>query len=494
MESWIGALDANDEKAAGIARRRLVARGGAAVPLLVDVLRQPKSVAQYRAALRALGELADAGHISEMAALRALLLEHLRTHDGGERRSVVHGLGRLGVDSAAEAALISLWAEEKRDDQLRVLAEALGRVGSSASEAALSQNRSVAPLVLREVAKARAALQTRQTKQTRGEGRVRGDKIWEGAAIRLRCRSGLGDLLRDNLPPAVEAASETAPGQVDAKLRGSLDELLKCRLWSEMVFRVAAPAGFAAAMAGEAGAFLRAATEGAPTWRLQLPQASRGQLLDYVRAAQEAAPDLLNSPERAVWEVRLLSNEIELLPRFWRDTRFQYLRQTVPAMTHAPLAAALAALSEPRADDVVWDPFCGAGTELAERAQAGPYAKLIGSDRDAKILQIARENLAGVARLTLSQGDALALRFPDVNALITNPPYGRKVQGGNVEKLLRQLLENASRNMKRGRIVLCSPLPSETWAWAKALGWNGRTRLPVGTDGHQVEAQLFTRS
>ena len=35
-----------------------------------------------------------------------------------------------------------------------------------------------------------------------------------------------------------------------------------------------------------------------------------------------------------------------------------------------------------RADDVVWDPFVGSGTELVERALAGPYARLLGSDTD----------------------------------------------------------------------------------------------------------------
>src|SRR5271163_4620442 len=45
-----------------------------------------------------------------------------------------------------------------------------------------------------------------------------------------------------------------------------------------------------------------------------------------------------------------------------------------PASLRASTAAALAWLSEPRGDDVVLDPFCGAGTILIERAHLGGYA------------------------------------------------------------------------------------------------------------------------
>jgi precorrin-6B methylase 2 len=294
-------------------------------------------------------------------------------------------------------------------------------------------------------------------------------------------------------------ARETAPGQIDAELHGTLNSLFDCRLWSEAVLCVPCPRGgsgpeaFAAALTGPAGALLRNLTEGAATWRLSLPNASRGGLLDYVRAAQRSIPNLPNSAGRAVWELRPTAAELELLPRFWPDPRFKYIRQTIPAMTHPPLAAALAALSRPSADDVVWDPFCGAGTELAERAKAGPYARLIGSDRDAAAVTAARQNLQGIERVELHIGDALKLKLANVNVLLTNPPYGRKVQGGNPTLLLRQLLENASKNMRRGRIVICSPLPQETWGWAQELGWKGMSRHAVGSDAHLLEAQVFLR-
>lgn len=322
----------------------------------------------------------------------------------------------------------------------------------------------------------------------------------------MRCRSGLGDLLLKNLPATVRNARETSPGQIDAELHGSLNSLFECRLWSEAVLWVEdetaraerrtlpSPAEvFGRGLASDAGALLRKLTQGAPTWRLHLANASRGELLDYVRAAQRSAPDLPNSPERAVWELRPKSTGLELLPRFWPDTRFKYLKESLPAMTHPPLAAALARLSEPHPDDVVWDPFCGAGTELAERAKAGPYKRLIGSDRDVNAIKAARRNLEGVDRVELHVGDSLKLKLAHVNVLLTNPPYGRKIQGGNTAALLRNLFQYATKIMERGRIVLCSPMPQQTWTWAQEFGWKAVSRHAVGSEGHALEAQVFVR-
>jgi predicted RNA methylase len=499
LEAWIADLASEDDKRAGSARRRLVARGAIAAPALTAVLRHPQNVNQYRAALRVLGDMAADGNLPADPTFRPLLLEHLTNHDGAERRSVINCLGRLGVDEETETALLTLWTEEKRDDQLRVLAAALGRLGGSRSATTLASCKSNAPLVQREAAGAIAAIGARTARASAGEGRILGELQLTAVPVRLRCRSGLGGLLLQHLPKTVQRARETAPGQIDAELNGSLNSLLDCRLWSEFFFRIDmpdlsnAPNSFGAA-AGKAAKLMRQLTEGAPTWRLHFPHGSRGQLLDFVRAAQRIAPELPNSPSRAVWELRPSGRDLEILPRFWRDTRFDYLREEVPAMTHAPLAAALAALSEPNAHDIVWDPFCGAGTELAERAKAGPYAELIGSDRDGFAINAARKNLEGIGQLSLQVGDALEMPFKNVNVLLTNPPYGRKVQGGNPIRLLRMLLENASRQMRRGRIVLCSPMPDETWDFLRRLGWSAVARHAVGTEGHFLEAQLFVRN
>src|SRR5207344_2651286 len=101
-----------------------------------------------------------------------------------------------------------------------------------------------------------------------------------------------------------------------------------------------------------------------------------------------------------------------------------YRSRDVPAASHPTIAAALARVAGTRNDDVVWDPFCGSALELCERARLGRYAKIIGSDLDAKALVAARANLdaAGAPDAELHVGDALAFTPPVPPTLvITNP-------------------------------------------------------------------------
>ena len=83
-----------------------------------------------------------------------------------------------------------------------------------------------------------------------------------------------------------------------------------------------------------------------------------------------------------------------------------------------------------RVDDVVWDPFVGAGAELVERALLGRYDEMIGTDTDADALAAAKANLkaAKVARVQLTRSDARKfLPRKPVTLVLTNPPMGRRV-------------------------------------------------------------------
>jgi len=100
-------------------------------------------------------------------------------------------------------------------------------------------------------------------------------------------------------------------------------------------------------------------------------------------------------------------------------------RKTVVA--HAMLR--LSGLAAPQGR--LLDPCCGSGTLLLEAAQLMPAWRCYGSDRDARCIAGARQNLeaAGVAeRCPLQQLDArdLARHFPPqgFEAIVTNPPWG----------------------------------------------------------------------
>src|SRR5690606_6662202 len=91
------------------------------------------------------------------------------------------------------------------------------------------------------------------------------------------------------------------------------------------------------------------------------------------------APELLNDPTATTWDV-LIDDELrvlELTPRKLEDPRFAYRVAEIPAASHPSIAAALAFVAEARPTDRVWDPFCGSGLELIERARLGPARALL---------------------------------------------------------------------------------------------------------------------
>ena len=129
-----------------------------------------------------------------------------------------------------------------------------------------------------------------------------------------------------------------------------------------------------------------------------------------------------------------------------------------PASLRASSAAALAWLSEPREDDVVLDPFCGAGTILIERAHLGRYAILLGSDRDAAALAAARVNVgARYKPIQLENWDAGALPLGDasVTKIVTNLPWGlRYGSHGENRKLYPVWMREFARVLRSGGVMV----------------------------------------
>src|SRR5216683_2821011 len=125
-----------------------------------------------------------------------------------------------------------------------------------------------------------------------------------------------------------------------------------------------------------------------------------------------------------------------------------------PASLRPAIAAALAWLSSPHDDDIVLDPFCGAGTILIERAHLGRYVMLIGSDRDRAALAAAETNVGNRYKpIQLENWDAAALPLADrsVNAIVTNLPWGiRYGTHGENRKLYPRWFAEFDRVLKSG--------------------------------------------
>jgi tRNA G10 N-methylase Trm11 len=124
----------------------------------------------------------------------------------------------------------------------------------------------------------------------------------------------------------------------------------------------------------------------------------------------------------------------------------------------------MARLAGNSGNDVVWDPFCGSGLELIERGLLGGARKLLGSDRSAAAIDIAKSNLEAAAlrvEADFFHGDfrEADLASNSISQIITNPPMGRRVPIPNLAGLIADLLETSARVLQPGGVlVFANPL------------------------------------
>ena len=215
-----------------------------------------------------------------------------------------------------------------------------------------------------------------------------------------------------------------------------------------------------------------------------LESAIRKRFPKMRRVAEEADAELWLSvvADDALVGVRLSSERM-------RGTRKEI--RSLPASLKPSVARAMVRLSEPRAEDVVLDPMAGAGTLLVERALAGPYAELLGGDRDASAVTRARGNVrtAGL-QAPVKEWDARELPLDDasVDVILTNPPFGKQVEmPAEPEPFYRDLMGELIRVLKPGgRLVLVTGQFDAFQAAAKAAGLRTRRRLGVVLRGERA--------
>jgi len=394
------------------------------------------------------------------------------------RRYAAAALPKLGDDRGAEGALLARLPGASSESERRALREALGKVGGRAT---LDSGAAGAPDVGRLLA--RAARQD-------NPGSVDTDALLPaGIDLAFRCRPGLEALLAEELAERLpETRTDTvAPGRVQVRAEGRLRvaDLLRPRVAASVALvlgevrarsAAAAVQPIALRLAGQVGSsVLRAATRGAPRYRIEAPDDLAGA--DFHRAVADAvralAPDLLNDARGAPWSLDLLpiagGVRLELRPRFVPDPRFAYRTGDIPAASHPPLAAAMARLAGRREGDVVWDPFCGSGLELVERASLGGVSLLVGGDLDPAAVAVARANLEAAnlagARSRLLVGDFREHRkVPELTAgtvslVLTNPPMGRRVPVKDLRGLIGDLFAAAADVLSPGgRLVFPNPV------------------------------------
>lgn len=500
----------NDRAAAALATLGTAARSALSAKLTSSL-----DEAMTARLVAAMGLLARAGN----ADAQVILLQRLRDDASPTRvrKAAISALGKLGGPVARDAVIERWDATDVTPDERRVLAEALGKIGG---ELALARLQQIATGEDRELSRRRdrALLMADRSSKRDTDSAIATDLAPASPlAVTLRCRAGFGPLLVEELTAL--GMKPTAIGDAAARvmLAAPWSALFASRLWAaaaielpavpsietklrkrdgirERSDRVANPEALAQSiietvLAPATRALLTAWTRGPIRWRLGFTRGHKRAIVwNVATAVTTAAPELINDPQQTTWEFLVddQTGSIELAPKRFDDPRWAWRVAEVPAASHPSVAAALVQLAGIQPGEEVWDPFCGSGLEVIEAAKRG--ARVIGTDLDEEALSAARANVAAAGvTATLACSDVRVYSCHPIDAIVTNPPLGSRVQVDAIA-----LLVDAAGNLARqlgpgGRLVWITPSQRKTTPALEAEGLRRTRSLPVdlgGVRGH----------
>ncbi len=145
-----------------------------------------------------------------------------------------------------------------------------------------------------------------------------------------------------------------------------------------------------------------------------------------------------------------------------------------PSAMQAKLARCMVNLAEPKAGDLVLDPFCGTGGMLIEASLIG--CRTVGLEVQRRM---ARGTLRNMKHLNTKPegiilGDARSLPLKKTDCVVTDPPYGisSTTLKRTTKELVEQLLSAVSDLLPiGGRICIASPKTLKIGQLGKAFGY-----------------------
>lgn len=187
-------------------------------------------------------------------------------------------------------------------------------------------------------------------------------------------------------------------------------------------------------------------------------------LTDVRKACQPLG--LVDSPSTYDIELNVSIEEraadIFIKPSFVDDTRFSYRHEDVGAAINPVVAACLARLLRTPHASTVFDPTCGSGTLLIERAVIGKEdLRLQGVDISKTAIKAAGVNIKAAGRdhqITVKEGDAAqGKNWPECDEVIANLPFGLRTSHTkmDLERLYHAILTNlATRLQPKGQALI----------------------------------------
>lgn len=220
---------------------------------------------------------------------------------------------------------------------------------------------------------------------------------------------------------------------------------------------------------------------------------ARSFIWDFAETLSKVDCGIINDGREAHWELRTVADEVVLLPLCSDDPRFCWRDSSVDGASDPTIAASLVKLAEIKPNDKVWDPFCGAGTELIIAKFTQPDISAMGTDisREAiKAASIAAE--AAKVSIQFKEESCLSFNGGPFDVIMSNPPFGMRTVRGGARDLLGEFFARVRKFLSyNGRVVMLSHAPTSTVEWAEAGGLGCTRRLPVKLAGMHCEFQVF---
>ncbi len=360
------------------------------------------------AVIRAVGVVfAESGNPGDKGAVREWLWGLLQDPSEKVRRYAIAAMPKIGVGADDERKLLSVLRAATEQREKKFLTRTLGRIGGRATlEAGVTVD---------VEQKVKASMARRDAPSAIHVQGVAVD--FKELRINLRGRAGLEQIVGEEVEERRRKEGKFRVVEIGAG-RVTIAPAAPFTLGDIYAMRCFGAAGFVLGHAGgddeaesiEALAavitsplsrrLLQTFTTGAIRYRLNFAGKGHQRAAVARLAGQVYAryPEILNDARRVTWTVDIFQNSrghlVELRPNMTPDPRFSYRQQDVPAASHPPLAACLARLAGRVGDEVIWDPFCGSGSELVESALLGGARRVIGTDRSAEAIRIAQANYA----------------------------------------------------------------------------------------------------
>jgi SAM-dependent methyltransferase len=467
-----------------------------------EVARFDRSTPEERnkrvAIIRAVGKVfSKSGTTKQKAEVRSWLVHLLHDPNEKVRRYAMTALPKLGTGPGEEEALLTLLRTTTVERERKYLSQALGKIGGKATLNAVAGDRG---FFLQTEQKVKASVARKERPST-----IRMDSLlsdFTGLWIHLHCRKGLEEIVRDEARDDIAKRRKFRIAEVRSGLvvirpvaPFSLADIYTLRCFATVGFflghvRSPDPVESIDALASKitsplSRTILTAFTEGSIRYRLEFVSRGhqRGAVRLLVNRAYAMCPDILNDPQRAPWSMDLIPAgqgiSVELRPKLTPDPRFTYREADIRAASHPPLAACMAHLSARQArlarrvnPEIVWDPFCGSGLELIERARLGGVQTVYGTDINPDAIAVCRSNFIAAqvkdVRLKLACCDfrdyarVEGLGPNSLTLIITNPPMGKRVRVPDLRGLFKDLFEIAASALQPGgRLIFANPLRIE---------------------------------